>query len=300
MNGVHSMNEQLGHVPAADALPSAQIVTAGALLRAAREASGLHVAALAVAIKVPVKKLEALEADRFELLPDAVFVRALASSVCRALKVDPGPVLEKLPRSSIPHLGSQQRGINEPFRTPGSGQRIAIPDFLTKPAVLAVLVLLIGVSVLALMPARHEVASTAESLSAPVTPALSTEVTKIGPMALTPAMTASAPISAVTGLAPGKSDATKNAADDVAVAVPVAEVILGFKARGVSWVEVTDAKGVVQIRKTLANGDTILASGTLPLAVVVGRADVIDVEVRGTAFPLNAIAKDNVARFEVK
>jgi hypothetical protein len=36
------------------------VKTAGALLREAREAQGLHVAALAVAMKVPVKKLEAL------------------------------------------------------------------------------------------------------------------------------------------------------------------------------------------------------------------------------------------------
>ncbi len=73
-----------------------QAMTAGALLRSAREASGLHIAALAVSMKVPVKKLEALEADRYEALPDAVFVRALASGVCRALKVDPEPILAKL------------------------------------------------------------------------------------------------------------------------------------------------------------------------------------------------------------
>jgi cytoskeleton protein RodZ len=51
-------------------------VTAGALLRDAREAAGLHIAALAVALKVPVAKLEALEADNFSALPDMVFVRA--------------------------------------------------------------------------------------------------------------------------------------------------------------------------------------------------------------------------------
>ncbi|HYE38489.1 MAG TPA: helix-turn-helix transcriptional regulator, partial [Ramlibacter sp.] len=52
-------------------------VTAGALLRDAREAAGLHVATLAANLKVPVRKLEALEEDRYDLLPDAVFVRAL-------------------------------------------------------------------------------------------------------------------------------------------------------------------------------------------------------------------------------
>ncbi|MBU7575138.1 MAG: helix-turn-helix domain-containing protein, partial [Hydrogenophaga sp.] len=57
------------------------------LLRAAREAAGLHIAALAAALKVPVKKLEALEAGRYSELPDLTFARALASSACRHLKV---------------------------------------------------------------------------------------------------------------------------------------------------------------------------------------------------------------------
>ncbi|UUZ68449.1 helix-turn-helix domain-containing protein [Polaromonas sp. P2-4] len=51
--------------------------SAGTLLRDAREAAGLHIATLAVSLKVPVKKLEALEQDRFDLLPDLVFARWL-------------------------------------------------------------------------------------------------------------------------------------------------------------------------------------------------------------------------------
>ena len=53
------------------------------LLREAREAAGLHIAALAAALKVPVKKLEALEAGRYDELPDLTFARALASSACQ-------------------------------------------------------------------------------------------------------------------------------------------------------------------------------------------------------------------------
>ena len=64
-------------------------VTAGSLLRLAREANGLHIAALAVSIRVPVKKLEALEANRLDELHDPVFIRALAALVCRALKIEP-------------------------------------------------------------------------------------------------------------------------------------------------------------------------------------------------------------------
>jgi cytoskeleton protein RodZ len=76
--------------------------------------------------------------------------------------------------------------------------------------------------------------------------------------------------------------------------------LIVFKAKGATWVEVTDAKGIVQLRKTLSAGDVASASGTLPLSVVIGRVDVLDVEVKGKAFSLASIVKDNVARFEVK
>src|SRR5438105_14896618 len=90
-------------------------ISAGTLLRRAREASGLHVAALAVALKVPVRKLEALEGDRFEDMGDAVFIRGLASSVCRTLKVDPQPVMERLPQTAPPRLVKDSDGLNAPF-----------------------------------------------------------------------------------------------------------------------------------------------------------------------------------------
>src|SRR6059036_2717399 len=89
-----------------------QQLSAGSLLREAREAAGLHVATLAVALKVPVRKLEALEDDRYDQLPDAVFVRALASSVCRTLKIDAQPVLERLPQTATPRLVQLDEGIN--------------------------------------------------------------------------------------------------------------------------------------------------------------------------------------------
>jgi cytoskeleton protein RodZ len=126
--------------------------TAGALLRNAREAQGLHIAALAVSLKVPVKKIEALEADRIDLLPDAVFARALAASVCRALKVDPSEILAKLPQTHTPRLNQGQQNINTPFRMPADGPSQSKLTALTKPTALAVLALLIGALVLVFLP----------------------------------------------------------------------------------------------------------------------------------------------------
>jgi cytoskeleton protein RodZ len=73
-----------------------------------------------------------------------------------------------------------------------------------------------------------------------------------------------------------------------------------FRASGQTWVEVTDAKGTVVLRRTLARGDVAEASGVLPLAAVVGKADATQVQVHGKAFDLAAVSRDNVARFKVK
>jgi cytoskeleton protein RodZ len=73
-----------------------------------------------------------------------------------------------------------------------------------------------------------------------------------------------------------------------------------FKAKGASWVEVVDGTGTIQLRRILADGETVAISGALPLAVVVGRVDAVSLEVRGKAFDLASISKDGVARFEVK
>jgi cytoskeleton protein RodZ len=126
--------------------------SAGQLLRRAREAAGMHVAALAVALKVPVRKLEALEEDRYDLLPDAVFVRALASSVCRTLKIDPQPILERLPQTSAPRLVQDRDGINAPFRAPGEARAPTWRDQLGKPMALVVVALLLGAVAIIFVP----------------------------------------------------------------------------------------------------------------------------------------------------
>lgn len=307
----------------AAASPAADTVSAGTLLRRAREASGLHVAALAVSMKVPVKKLEALEADRLDLLPDAVFVRALASSVCRTLKIDAAPILLRLPQTSTPKLDTEERGINAPFHASGDFKVRTWPAFVTRPAVLWVAALLLGVVAVVFFPESRVVSTSAnvqvaapakdvvvESAKEPVV--VAAPVVAAAPVAASvipaPAPVASAPLTALpVAPAPVATASAIKAAVTVQAPVPapvasapVTSGIVTLKAKGESWVEVTDAKGVVQIRKILAAGEVAYASGTLPLAVVIGRVDMTQVEVRGQAFSLDAITKDNVARFEVK
>lgn len=311
----------------ADAGPA---ISAGFLIRQAREAAGLHIAALAVALKVPVKKLEALEADRLDLLPDAVFVRALAASVCRTLKIDAGQVLALLPQTGKPSLGQQSAPINTPFRSPGDGPGPSLLAQISRPAVLAGLLLLLGALVLIFLPAVQQpgTATQPATLSPAVadTPAAPSGALSGVAMARTellevdkpPVTDSAAPPAATAGMAPAAPVLASQpsavapppvsvalvavpAAPAAAVAVPPAAAgIIVFKAKGESWVEVTDARGTVVLRRTLAAGEEAGASGVLPLAAVVGRVDATQVEVRGKAFDLGAVSKDNVARFEVK
>lgn len=99
-----------------DTQPAAAGPTAGSLLREARERQGIHIGALAAAIKVTPRKLDSLENDRWDELPDATFARALAQTVCRTLKIDAAPVLALLPTSSQVTLEPVSNANHQPFR----------------------------------------------------------------------------------------------------------------------------------------------------------------------------------------
>ncbi len=72
--------------------------SAGGILKAAREKSGMHLAVLSVNLKVSIKQLEALEADQYQALMEPVFARALAAKICRILKIDADTVLSLMPQ----------------------------------------------------------------------------------------------------------------------------------------------------------------------------------------------------------
>ena len=84
-----------------------------------------------------------------------------------------------------------------------------------------------------------------------------------------------------------------------AASAPATGIVV-FHAKGESWVEVVDAKGAIALRKLLAAGESVGASGALPLQVTIGKVDVTEVDVRGKKFDLRPVSKDNVARFEIK
>jgi len=274
--------------------------TAGALIRRAREAAGLHIAALAVSLKVPVKKLEALETDRFELLPNAVYVRALAASVCRALKVDSAQILQLLPHHSTDDLS--QRSESRPALVGAniSNRPTSLSGKFSKRAVIGGLLLVLGALALVFLPPLDFASSPSEvaegdGVSTPSLPVMAVEPTAPVPLSAAPSAAAANVNSsaAVAGV-------LLPAAEGVQTGTPPATGLVVFRPTAESWVEVTDTQGAVLLRRKLLAGEVAGASGALPLNVIVGRADVTQVQIRGQAFDLTPISRDNVARFEVK
>ncbi|MDR7092457.1 RodZ domain-containing protein [Hydrogenophaga laconesensis] len=280
------------------------------LLRTAREAAGLHIAALAAALKVPVRKLEALEAGRYSELPDLTFARALASSACRHLKIDPAPVLEQIPQGAIPELGGSRQAINTPFQPAHDPAPLNPLGWLSRPALLAAIVLLLGALVIVFMPRLEETAQV--EAGSVVTPVETVEpVAAVEPE---PAQEPAVPATPVVeGAAQAEPAAPAAPAPPAAIASPVETApaaatspapntssLLTIAATGESWVEVTNGSGSVVIQRVLQAGDAVDFSSTPPYTVVLGRAEVAQVTVRGKPFDVSRFVRNNVARFEVK
>jgi cytoskeleton protein RodZ len=66
----------------------------GAALKAAREERALSISEVAQQLKFAPRQLEALEQDRFDLLPGGTFARGMVRSYARLLKLEPEPLLQ--------------------------------------------------------------------------------------------------------------------------------------------------------------------------------------------------------------
>ncbi|MDO5623440.1 MAG: helix-turn-helix domain-containing protein [Pseudomonadota bacterium] len=287
---------------------ASQPATAGTMLRQLRESAGVDTALLASAMKVSLQKLEALEADRLDLLPDVTFARGLASAICRAFGVDPAPVLERMPVSAPGLRPTGQKSINQPFRRTGDGPTPMLASSFSKPLLYAVGALLLGAAALWLLPtlpiqlgapANGNAPAADGVVSEPVTPFAATEPPTSAEMpegaavAEQPLPTASAPALAASAAA----SVPAAAAAAAAAAAPRGTIV--FTATGETWVTVRDAGGAALLNRALNAGDAVGVSGTPPLSVTIGRKDAVTVTVHGKPFDHRSLSRTPVSRFQV-
>lgn len=279
-----------------------QPTTAGAWLRSARQQRGLHIAALAVMLKVPQSKLEALEADRFDDLPDATFARALATAMCRALKVDAAPVLALLPRTTAGDF-DMSPGLNQPFRERGGPVDGGLLAVAARPVVWGPALLLLAAAVIYFLPSswlpERDTAAPAPAATGGVTTAAGPVVDYVpAPAAPASEVAAAASATAPPPVVPPASAAAP-AASAPAVATAAAGAGLRITASADSWIEVVDARGQVLLSRVLRAGEQQDFAGASPYRVRIGNVSGTRIEWRGSAVDLAARASNNVARLEL-
>lgn len=285
--------------------------TAGRLLREAREKQGLHIAALAASIKVTPKKLELLESDRFDLLPDATFARALAQTVCRALKIDSAPVMRLLPPPAGHRLEQVGEGLNARFRDrpglPGAASWSSLPASLafwaTAVILLAALVIYFLPAGLLELPFFGNRAAPQETASpATVVTPIPSSATAVEPLpASDPSKAAGGSTSPMT---PGSVDPVAVVAEPAASATNAGSGapagVLQLRATAASWIEVIDGSGQLLLSRLVQPGEEIGVDGTAPFKLKIGNVNGTRLIFRGQPIELAAFTRDNVARFELK
>lgn len=281
----------------------------------------MHVASLAAVLKVPAAKLEALEADRYDELQGATFVRALAQAACRALKIDPNPVLVRLPKVEVMPLGAIGPGINASFKGNFKGsapaRELSEGGAPRRGLMILVLVLVLAALAMFLLPrnffqwgplaAQVEAVLPASAVASAVTlpasaelPAVEASAPAVAPAA-SPALSASEVREAAVAGAPlGASGVLPAAASAPAVVPTGGRGMVQLRAMAPTWVEVLDASGQSLIGRILHQGEMVNLDGALPLRVKVGNVAGTEVVFQGHPVDLKPLARDNVARLELK
>jgi cytoskeleton protein RodZ len=275
------------------------------LLRQARVAKGLHVAALAASIKVAPRKLELLEADRYDELPGAAFTRALAQTVCRSLKVDSTPVLALLPQPAGQGLSHMSVGLNAPFRDKPGHRVPSDLAFVKSPVLVGAGVLVAASLLLYLLPAGWVAWNTQprDEGSEPASVSMPSSIPAVSllplPASATPSDTTPAASVAPTLVADASAVEAAPPASAIASAPVEPNGALLLRAKASSWVEVIDGRGNALLSRLLEPGETVSLDGPTPLRVKIGNAAGTQVSFHGRSVEL-APSRDNVAKLELR
>lgn len=270
----------------------------GARIAAARRQRGLALDVLATQLKIPVARLEALEQDRWDQLPDATHARALATSVCRALDLDPAPTLAAMPRGKGAALDRVSQGLNQPVRS-GNGNVLPMGVWIG--------LLLLGLAAAAFwswpvvstwLPQRDPAAAPAvEAVVSPGPAAVGVAAAPEGASAASALMPSAASAPEVVSAPPAPVQAPASA--QVAGEPALLEI---RAANGASWVSVNDASGASLAAQLLNTGESLSLNpnAALPLRVVLGNAPVLELRWRGQAQLLDGYEQRRVAKLELK
>jgi cytoskeleton protein RodZ len=260
-------------------------------LRAAREAAGLAVEEVAGWLKLPVRRLVALEAGDWSAFPSPAYVRPLVASVCRHLKLDPNDYLHDWPSTpgqtqETAYAALPGQRVQGPAPS-GPGASRAYRVFL-----LVCLVLIIAGMAWLLFtdrPAVNLAALPSVQRVLPQTVPLTSEAVPVPP----PVAKVASETPALAGQTPAVAPAPTEASAESSPAT------VHVRATQESWVEIWDDGGTMLLGRLLQPGDELRYNVRPPFEVVLGNAAGVTVDLFDKPFDFSAKTRANVARFRV-
>ena len=268
----------------------------GRTLERLRTERKLSVADVAQRLKYGARQIEALEAEEFDRLPGATFVRGMVRGYAKLLEIDPEPILGSLDRCYVPgEVSLDLRAKRVPF--PQGGKRRGNHVYLFLSLVVTVIVagLLYEWQVGAFPWARHLASNATQAQPQPAKPR--------------PAPAEAPPPQAAVPVAPPAPAAEKPAAVAAAVPAPQAqspavaqpqaaggEGKIRMEFAGESWVEIKDRDGQMLMSQLNPTGSRRVVSGRAPLSLVIGNAANVRLTYNDQAVDLKPYIQIEVAR----
>lgn len=273
--------------------PGGASLRPGRVLAEARAARNLTVAEVAQQLKLSATQVEALEADAYEHLPGAVFVRGFVRNYARLLELDGEALVSQveLPHAPSPASAAIPLSRNIPF--PEQGKTNWVPYALVLGLVVAAVVLF-----------EAFFSRPPEAVISAVTPQPVVEPVVAQPVVTVKEPAASqAEVVAVTAVA-------EPAAAPVATSLPVpapapvkpqtgmAELHFVFETD--SWVEIRDRNDRILFSQLNPAGGEYRMQGRRPLSLVIGNARGVRLTQDGQVFDLAPHTRVEVARFTIE
>ncbi|MDR2016932.1 MAG: DUF4115 domain-containing protein [Burkholderiales bacterium] len=278
--------------------------SAGAMLKAAREAAGLSIDEVSHSLKLVPRQIQALEQQIFTALPARAFVRGFVRNYARLLNIDADAVLAALPPEGPQTISLAASSVKTPTRVMPVlhpyGEKTVQPQtwkWLLAIVVLAIIatVFFFWSQIMALFP-KHDAVKTTHDTVAPI----AVGETKPSPIqqdgenihTVTPIITplsetTADPSQNVSTLASVETS-TRSTTESAVVAArnnEEAELVLRFS--GDSWAEVRDKHGRTIYYELAKKGSEKTLLGAPPFSLVLGNSDAVTVTLRGEKIDLN-------------
>ena len=272
----------------------------GAELKSAREARGLSVSEVAQQLKFAPRQLEALEQERFDLLPGGTFARGMVRSYARLLKLPAEPLLERIAgRFAAPDANHLAARYSQPVPFSDNARRSTFVYLGLSLGVLA-----LGGGVAYQWYHEHNAPKLAAAKRAPAQPAVASvaSVPRARPKTVEEPPRTEAVVKVATERVPATEKAAPPAATVAKAPVSIAKIASGvhrlvIRCEEEAWIEVKDANDRMLVSSLNPKGAERVVQSRGPLTLVIGNAQHVRITHNDRPVDLAPHTKLAIARF---